>query len=54
MQHTEMFFCVVFPAETSTVEFLSLFPVENLVFRDCRSFWLALAVKFCAFTSKHA
>lgn len=42
-----MIFYVVFPAETSTVEVLSLFPVEIPVFRDYRSFWLALDVKSC-------
>lgn len=47
MRHMEMIFYVVFPAETSTVEVLSLFPVEIPVFRDYRSFWLALDVKSC-------
>lgn len=36
----------VFPAEKSTVEVLFLFPVEIPVFRNYRSFWLALDVRF--------
>lgn len=42
-------FCVVFPAESFTVDVLSLFPLEILVFKDYRSFWLALDVNFCLY-----